>query len=650
MHRRYNVFLFGITASMCIAFNTACVMAGGEAGEFKAYEPTWESLTTHPIPEWFKDAKFGIYAHLGPYCVPAFGNEWYPRRMYRPGDKRSADPAPVYDHHRKTYGDPAKFGYKDFFPMFTMDKFDPAAWAQLYKDAGARFAGPVAEHHDGFSMWASEVNRWNAKAMGPRRDVAGELIREIRKRDMKVVASFHHAHNHNTGYFAVDEAAAKKKGWDVVDPKFGDLYGRYPSREKSMEVWFEKIKEVIDAYQPDQVWFDFGLSKIPDADKQRMAAYYYNKQNEWGKAVIITRKGEHLPPGVGVLDIERGRMKGMGERLWQTDDSTAYNSWSYVEGLKVKPTRELVHELIDIVSKNGVLLLNVCPAADGTISADQQALLRGIGAWLKVNGEAIYGTRPWATYGEGPTHTLKGGGFIKMEQMTDRDIRYTRSKDGKTLYAIVMGWRSGPVTLTLPKIVSASPSAKVELLGHTGTLPYQVDAANRITAEAPDLRAHDRPCEHAFTLKLSGFEIGVQPDAAFLGAGTVTLPANKATLAGRLIQLEEQAGRPNIGHWDHAQDAAHWLAYIPEPGTYLVRGEFATVHPKSHATLSVDGQHTTFTVTDTKGWDKPTFTRASELTFKKAGVHHIVMRPTKGKRWAPINVWQVQLVLKPVTE
>ncbi|MHC4520083.1 MAG: alpha-L-fucosidase, partial [Planctomycetota bacterium] len=369
------------------------------------WKTNWDSLTQHEIPEWFQDAKLGIYAHWGVYSVPAYGSEWYPRNMYR---KDSG----VYKHHVAKYGDQSKFGYKDFVPDFTAEKFDAEAWAELYARAGARFAGPVAEHHDGFSMWASKVNRWSVGGMGPKRDITGELVRALRRRDIKIITSFHHAFNIQ-GYYTTAE------GWDTADPKYADLYGQFEDQTLAHDRWLVKLKEVIDAYQPDQIWFDFGLQKIPDDYKQRMAAYYYNHEARWGRPVIITRKGTHLPDGVGALDIERGKMSGMGEELWQTDDSVATNSWCHVEGLKLKPAEELVHELIDIVSKNGVLLLNISPKADGTIPGGQREQLLAIGDWLRVNGEAIYATRPWKFHGEGPHLFDRGRGLgrIKQEQV-----------------------------------------------------------------------------------------------------------------------------------------------------------------------------------------------------------------------------------------
>jgi alpha-L-fucosidase len=469
------------------------------AGQWKA---DWDSLAKHEIPEWFQDSKFGIYAHWGVYSVPAFGSEWYPRNMYREGSG-------PFQHHVEKYGGPARFGYKDFVPQFTAKKFDADAWAELYARSGVKFAGPVAEHHDGFSMWASKVNRWNAGSMGPRRDITGELVAALNQRDLKIITSFHHAFNIQ-GYYTPGE------GWDTADPEFADLYGQFQDQTLAHDRWLVKLKEVIDAYQPDQIWFDFGLQKIPDDYKRKMAAYYYNQEAKWGKPVIITRKGTHLPEGVGVLDIERGKMSGMASELWQTDDSVATNSWCHVEGLQLKPTDELVHELIDIVSKNGVLLLNVSPKADGTIPEGQRAQLLAIGDWLKVNGEAIYATRTWKFHGEGPHLFDRGRGLGKIKQDQVRfvaeDIRYTQSKDGNALYAIALGLPAKSLALTAVKVNAVGPSAGVSMLGR-GEVDFTVNDRDQLVIHVGDLSAANAPCQYAYSFKLSGFDLDIQPDA-----------------------------------------------------------------------------------------------------------------------------------------
>ena len=247
-----------------LSFSGGVKMGAQESKTKAEFEETWESLTTHEFPEWFKDAKFGIYAHFGVYCVPAYGNEWYPKRMY---DKDSH----YQKHHIETYGALSKFGYKDFIPMFKGEKFDAEEWAELYKNSGAKFAGPVAEHHDGFSMWDSKVNRWNAADMGPKQDIAGDLIKACRKRDLKIIASFHHSFNIQ-GYYA------KVEGADTADPKYGDLYGKFDDPKEAHERWLAKVKEVIDNYQPDQIWYDFGLKK-----------FRTNTSRQW-RLIITTRK------------------------------------------------------------------------------------------------------------------------------------------------------------------------------------------------------------------------------------------------------------------------------------------------------------------------------------------------------------------------
>jgi len=403
------------------------VLSGCSIGERQPqYTADWDSLKEHKAaPDWFRDAKFGIYFHWGVYTVPAFGNEWYPRNMHRKG-------RPEYRHHIKTYGDPSEFGYHDFVPMFKAEKFNADKWAELFKQAGARFAGPVAEHHDGFSMWASKVTPWNAKDMGPKRDVTGELAAAIRKRGMHLVTSFHHARN-RTWYPRV-------KGWPTTsnDPKLQMLYGNMPA-EQFNEMWLAKLTEVIDKYRPDMIWFDSRLEDVPELYHKDFLAYYFNKADKWGKEVMVTYKGRDLPREIGVEDFEKGRMNRITEYPWLTDDTISHGSWCYTHNLKIKSTRYVLGVLIDIVSKNGQLLLNISPKADGTIPINQRQVLLGIGEWLQKYGEAIYGTRPFVVFGEGPTRLKKGGEFVREKLLyKPEDIRFTTK--GNTVYAIQLGW------------------------------------------------------------------------------------------------------------------------------------------------------------------------------------------------------------------
>jgi alpha-L-fucosidase 2 len=478
--------------------------------QVKPYEANWQSLSKHQAaPEWFRDAKFGIYFHWGVYSVPAFGSEWYPRNMH-------IEKAREYKHHVQKYGEPSEFGYHDFVPMFKAEKFNAEEWAELFARAGARFAGPVAEHHDGFAMWDSEVTPWNAMDMGPGRDITGELERTIRKRGMKFVTTFHHAFNNQhpidnypTGYYT------PKEGWPTAsdDPKLRLLYGNMP-RQEFLKLWGDKLTEVIDKYRPDLMWFDFVLGDIPEKSRQQFIAYYFNKAAEWNKEVLVTYKGEDLPREVGVEDFEKGRLDRISEHVWLTDDTISWGSWCYTQDLKIKTTQTVLHTFIDIVSKNGQLILNISPKADGTIPDVQKQVLYDIGDWLKVNGEAIYNTRPWHVLGEGPTRMKKAGHFVGRLDYTSDDIRFTQSKDGKDLYVIVLGWpEKKELTLKSVLIKGSSIKSKATLLGHKKAINFMVDDNGRLTLTLPQLSEIELPCKYAYAFKISDFDLGVNPFA-----------------------------------------------------------------------------------------------------------------------------------------
>jgi alpha-L-fucosidase len=437
------------------------------------FKPNYKSLDTHTaVPEWFRDAKFGIYAHWGVYSVPAFDNEWYPNGMYKKGSKD-------YKHQVKTYGSLLKFGYPDFVPMFTANQFDPEAWAKLYKKAGAKFAGPVAEHHDGFAMWNTSWTPWNAADMGPHQDVAGELAKAIRAQGLRFMASFHHGFNNLykksgkwEGYY---KYVGKYFSSLLKNPKRAIMYGYMP-RKIFWEMWRGKLEEFINQYHPDLMWFDFNIDKIPDSVKTKYLAFYFNKANKRGQQVIVTSKDHDYPDAVGIQDFERGRATKIKKTPWLTDDAIGDNSWCYVKGLQLKSTAYLVHELIDIVSKNGQFLLNISPKANGIIPEAQKERLLGMGRWLKQNGEAIYGTRPWQVFGEGPTRLKKGGAFTKKLHYTPKDIRYT--KKNNIVYAIEMGWPGSNKKITLQswaknKISSSVKIEDISMLGSTENIKWK---------------------------------------------------------------------------------------------------------------------------------------------------------------------------------
>jgi alpha-L-fucosidase len=396
------------------------------------FDPTWESLERYQIPEWYLDAKFGIFIHWGVYSVPAFRNEWYPRNMYR----RDFD---EFNHHVKAHGPQSKFGYKDFIPGLTASKFDAGAWADLFHRAGARYVVPVAEHHDGFQMYDSALSDWNAVKMGPKRDVVGELAAAVRGKGMTFGVSSHRAEH----WWFFD--GGMEFDSDVRDPANAGLYGPAQREkastpdEKFLDDWLARCCELIDKYRPQLFWFDWWIEQPVFAPYlRRFAAYYYNRAAQWGQGVALNYKNEAFPIKAAVWDIERGQLADVRNPYWQTDTSISKNSWGYVAEQDYKTPAAVLHDLIDIVSKNGCLLLNIGPRPDGTIPEPEADTLLEIGAWLAKSGESIYGTRPWKVYGEGPT-PIVGGAFndTRRQAFTSRDIRFTTK--GNALYAILLG-------------------------------------------------------------------------------------------------------------------------------------------------------------------------------------------------------------------
>jgi len=418
----------------------------------------------------------------------------------------------VYQHHVQTYGDPAEFGYHDFVPMFKAENFDAEKWAVLFQKAGAKFAGLVTEHHDGFSMWASKLNPWNAQDMGPKQDIVGEMEKAIRKTGLRFITSFHHAFNNQhpidrypTGFFPHEE------GWPTAsdDPELRLMYGNIP-REEFLELWKGKLFEVIDGYRPDIIWFDFVLGDIPEKSRKEFLAYYLNRAKEWNKEVVVTYKQEDLPREVGVEDIEKGRLDRLSEYSWMTDDTISWGSWCYTQNLEIKSTETILHTFIDIVSKNGNLLLNISPMADGTIPDVQKEALMQLGNWLETNGEAIYATRPWKSFGEGPTCMEKSGEFVGRVDYTSKDIRFTQSKDGKTLYAIVLGLPQEEIELDTIRINKAVDDAQVQQLGNAANIAYSVNDDHTITIHLPEYDTGRPVAKYAVVFKLTGFDLDLK--------------------------------------------------------------------------------------------------------------------------------------------
>jgi alpha-L-fucosidase len=444
------------------------------------YQPTTESLRKHKAPQWFEDAKFGIFIHWGPYAVPAF-HEWYvefispkaqfgfmyggppytatrdnlPEELFRAGIREEA-----YRYHLQNWG--PNFAYDDFIPMFKAEKFDPDAWARLFQEAGARYVVFTAKHGDEFAMWPSKFTKRNAMEMGPHRDLAGDLTRAVRKLGLKM--GFYH----NTTYTF----------WDP----------RYPGRDW-VQYMNNSIKELIDLYHPDILWGDVRVGPVRDArgnplpadywGSKEVLAYFYNHSpnpeevvanDRWGLDTDGKILGDFHTP-------ERTRMQRISLEKWETCDSLDPTSWGYNRRLPISQymtANELVDYLVDVVSKNGNLLINVGPTAEGVIPPVMQQTLRGVGEWLRVNGEAIYGTRPWETFKDG-------------------NVRFTRK--GNTLYAIALEWPEEELRLTS---LAGKPVLKVELLGSSEAIAWKAEP-DALVIQPPSRR----PCKYAYTFRIT---------------------------------------------------------------------------------------------------------------------------------------------------
>ena len=467
-------------------FNTPLV-----SGPFK---PTTESLKTYQTPEWFRDAKFGIWAHWGPQAVPRAG-DWYARNMYIPGTRQ-------YEHHLKNYGHPSEQGYKDIIAQWHAEKFDPDALMQLYVKAGAKYFVSMGVHHDNFDLWNSKFHSWNAVKMGPKRDVVGEWQQVAKKYKLHFGVSEHLGASY--AWFSPSHGYDQfwpKQGisYDGANPEYAELYhtgkdrpyrdGKtwYTDNPESQQEWFNRINDLVTQYQPDLLYTDGGIP-FGDVGKTLVANLYNTSAaNHHGKNDAVYNhkeigSGEFIREA-GVQDVERGGMDKINALPWQTD--TSIGDWFYSEGYKYKTTSEVVHTLTDVVSKNGNLLLNVVLYPDGSLPPEPRQFLDEMASWIAANGDAIYGTRPWKIYGEGPTKAASGN-FQEADNYTAEDIRFT-TKAG-SLYAITLGVPHHHVhiaSLSSKSNLLEKKIRSVKLLGFKKSVKWKQEA-DALVIELPD--------------------------------------------------------------------------------------------------------------------------------------------------------------------
>ncbi|HTS14009.1 MAG TPA: alpha-L-fucosidase [Candidatus Limnocylindrales bacterium] len=460
------------------------------------YQPTWESLLQYECPEWYRDAKFGIWNHWSPQCVPEDG-DWYARNMYMQGSDQNK-------FQLKHYGSPALFGYKDLCAQWTLLNWQPSELMDLYASVGAKFFVALANHHDGLDAWDSKHHPWNAARVGPHRDVIGTWAAEARKRNLHFGVTVHQARNwwwFQPSHGADSSGAAydgrltladgRGQWWDGLDPQ--QLYAPKHPYDALPDIsyvkdFYDRTRDLIDQHNPDLLYFDNPLFPLGWGG-MNAGAYYYNHNlaaNGGKMQGVATIK--NVPPKLAksvVADIERGLAAEILPHPWQSE--TCIGDWHYQRALFEKsgefggymPPAQVIHWMVDTVSKNGTFLLNIPGKPDGTIDRKERLILERIGEWFKINGEAIYATRPWTVFGEGP-HMIKEGAFQGKStgQLDASDIRYTRNKAGTVVYAIALGWPEQPVVLrSFGAAAAKAPKvAQVELLGSQEKIRFSQNA------------------------------------------------------------------------------------------------------------------------------------------------------------------------------
>jgi alpha-L-fucosidase len=624
------------------------------------YKETWESLNNYQVPEWYQDAKFGIWPVWGVYSVPAYRGdhaaEWYGRWMYAKDDGSGKESGPGFEklglktakYHRDTYGDPAKFGYKDLIPLWKAEKWNPDDWAKLAVDSGAKIFLMIALFSDGFSLYGSDCTKWNSVAMGPHRDLVGDMAAAARRRGLKFGVSNHFAFN--AAFFSFNHA----NGYDGTDPRYQDLYSNGKVDEAYVERWWKRTVEIADKFHPDLYYFDWCWNAPPFEEKRpQFVAHFYNRaiEDKKGKVgspgVVLNYKLEAVKEGCAVLDYERGRSDGIRPMTWQTDTSISKFSWGYSKQDEYYTTTELLHEMIDVVSKNGIYMLSYGPRADGTVPDEYKKPLLEIGAWLERNGECIYATRPFSVYSD-----MSYGANNKAAKPSQ--VRFTRNKADTTLYAINTEWPGKTLTLHNFKkgAFDASSLRKVTLLGSAEALAWKQDEQGlsvTLPGKAPDY-GHAYPVKFEFSGKIPP----LAPPPAFVPSVIAPDANGNLTLTGSTAQVEGEtpeyiAAEDQIGVWFNPADYVFWDVSLPKAGTYTVKITYSCDPSAEGSAFTVEsgGAKLEGISKSTGNWSTHTTETLGEISLA-AGKQTLAVKPKAEPKWKVIGLRSIELT--PVTK
>ena len=658
------------TVAVCLLL-TGLWSRAGDVGNYPIadgpFKPSMDSLKQYQCPDWFRDAKFGIWAHWGPQAVPMDG-DWYARGMYEPGNKH-------YKYHLAHYGHPSEFGYKDIIPLWKAEKWDPDRLMQLYQKAGAKYFVSMGTHHDNFFLWNSKLHNWNSVNMGPKRDVVGDWQKAAQKYGLKFGVSEHLGASFT--WFQSSHRADKtgpKAGvpYDGADPKWQDLYhfpaepgdkDWYSKNPKWHQQWYNEIQELVDNYHPDLLYTDGGVPFGNQAGLSMIAHLYNSSAARNGghlalaspKAIDQTlynsnaaRHGGHAEvvynckqksEGRWVEDLERGIMRKIDPYPWQTD--TSIGDWYYNRNWKFRPVSWVIHMLVDNVSKNGNLLLNVVQRPDGSLDPEVEEMLQQLAQWNAIHGEAIFGTRPWLVYGESSVK-VKGGNFGEDYKYNAREIRFTTK--GATLYALALGWPADGKLVVKSLAEEAGKINAVSLLGYNGKVDWRQSAEGLIVS-LPEQKVSEYTCAVRITgtdlkpVDLPGTTTTIRSEAN----GSYTLGADSAELHGNQIKQETQGSQPNIGFWDKADEWVSWKVKFPKAGAYKVSASAASPNGDVEFIVETASYQIPAKTTQTGSWAEFRETDIGQLKIEQSGDQTIKVRPKDAASWKAINLRFIKL-------